>query len=109
MCSPCLAEDGKIPFIRRGDNNVSKPSSVLRNDVIPCLDHGVRICADATPRNLPKARQIVNPFRWETILRPPEFALQTFLPTQGGQAVSPIPIGDQCSSIGRPPSQKCVS
>ena len=47
---------------------------MLRNNVIPCLDHGVGGCAHSTPRNLPKARQVENPFRWENILRPREFA-----------------------------------
>jgi len=69
MCSPFLAEDGKIPFIRRGDDNVSEPSSMLRKNVIPCLDHGVGGWAHSTPRNLPKARQVENPFRWENLLR----------------------------------------
>jgi hypothetical protein len=61
MGSPCLAGDGQMPFIRRGDNNVSEPSSMLGNNVVRCLDHGVGGCARSTPRNLPEARQVENP------------------------------------------------
>src|ERR1700738_4489971 len=108
MFSPLVAENSKIPSVWRGDDNISEPSRMLRNDLILRFEHGVGGSTNTTPRNCSKAGQIENPLGRENIFRVSQIALQTPLTIQADQGVLPISVTNQRTAGRRPPRQKCV-